>query len=134
MTVIEAGTELPVLEHTPTEIQLFRYSAVTWNPHRIHFDPHYAASEGHPGLLMHSHLHAATAMRQIQAGLGDDWEITTFRYRLRHPAPVGTRLEFRSTVTDVDGDIASIEAVEVDPDGHVCLEGWATAKKKASAA
>ena len=36
------GDLLPPLRHTATTFQLFRYSAVTWNPHRIHFDETYA--------------------------------------------------------------------------------------------
>jgi hydroxyacyl-ACP dehydratase HTD2-like protein with hotdog domain len=35
---VEVGTELPALEKIPTTVQLFRYSAVTWNAHRIHFE------------------------------------------------------------------------------------------------
>jgi hydroxyacyl-ACP dehydratase HTD2-like protein with hotdog domain len=31
------GSRLPRLQHDITAIQLFRFSAVTWNPHRIHF-------------------------------------------------------------------------------------------------
>jgi 3-methylfumaryl-CoA hydratase len=34
----------------PTAIQLFRYSALTFNSHRIHFDHEYAKNvEDHPG-------------------------------------------------------------------------------------
>ena len=46
----EIGDVLPPLKHTATALQLFRYSAVTWNPHRIHFDESYAREEGHAGL------------------------------------------------------------------------------------
>ena len=52
---------LPPLKHTATALQLFRYSAVTWNPHRIHFDESYAHEEGHASLALHSHLRAAHA-------------------------------------------------------------------------
>ncbi|KAJ2347481.1 hypothetical protein GGF43_004748, partial [Coemansia sp. RSA 2618] len=39
-------------ELTPTEIMLFRYSALSWNSHRIHYDAVYARDiENHPGLL-----------------------------------------------------------------------------------
>ena len=36
-TNLEVGDLLPPLEHTVSPFQLFRYSAVTWNPHRIHY-------------------------------------------------------------------------------------------------
>ena len=35
-------------------VTLFRYSAVTFNPHRIHYDRPYATGvEGYPGLIVH---------------------------------------------------------------------------------
>ncbi len=37
---------------------LFRYSALTYNAHRIHYDRDYARSEGYPGLLVHGPLQA----------------------------------------------------------------------------
>ena len=43
----EVSDTLEPLKHTATALQLFRYSAVTWNPHRIHFDEPYAREEGH---------------------------------------------------------------------------------------
>ena len=52
----EEGDVLPPLRHTATPLQLFRYSAVTWNPHRIHFDERYAREEGHDRIALHSHL------------------------------------------------------------------------------
>ena len=71
-TNFEVGDVLPPLEHTATALQLFRYSAVTWNPHRIHFDERYAREEGHAGVALHSHLRAALALRCVTEGLGPE--------------------------------------------------------------
>jgi 3-methylfumaryl-CoA hydratase len=39
---------------TPDSVALFRFSAVTFNPHRIHYDLPYATdTEGYPGLVVH---------------------------------------------------------------------------------
>jgi 3-methylfumaryl-CoA hydratase len=39
---------------TPDPVTLFRYSALTFNPHRIHYDRPYAMNEeGYPGLVVH---------------------------------------------------------------------------------
>ena len=39
---------------TPDPVSLFRYSALTFNPHRIHYDRPYATGvEGFPGLVVH---------------------------------------------------------------------------------
>lgn len=56
---VEVGYELPNLIKQPTHVQLFRYSAITWNSHRIHYDQKYAAEEGYPDVLVQSHLHGA---------------------------------------------------------------------------
>ncbi len=36
-----------------TPLRLFRFSAVTYNGHRIHYDHRYAAEEGYPDLVVH---------------------------------------------------------------------------------
>jgi 3-methylfumaryl-CoA hydratase len=42
---------------TPTPVLLFRFSALTMNSHRIHYDRDYATGvEGHPGLVFHGPL------------------------------------------------------------------------------
>ena len=39
---------------TPNPVMLFRYSAITFNPHRIHYDRTYCLeTEGYPGLVVH---------------------------------------------------------------------------------
>ena len=45
----------------PVEVNpvlLFRFSALTYNAHRIHYDRDYARGEGYPGLLVHGPLQA----------------------------------------------------------------------------
>lgn len=49
---------------TPTPTLLFRYSAVTFNGHRIHYDwPYATAIEGYPGLVVHGPLMATLSLR-----------------------------------------------------------------------
>ena len=44
-------------EITPDEVLLFRYSALTFNGHRIHYDRRYVTEvEGYPGLVVHGPL------------------------------------------------------------------------------
>lgn len=48
----------------PSSTMLFRYSAVTFNAHRIHYDAPYAMEhEGYPGLVVHGPLIATLLMR-----------------------------------------------------------------------
>jgi acyl dehydratase len=129
--VFEVGDLLPPLTHTVTPFQLFRYSAVTWNPHRIHFDAQHAREEGHAGLALHSHLRAALALRAVTEGLGPEWRIATVAYRLRRPmyAPVELTYTARLTAVDDDDDRLTLELIEENPSGEVGFEGTVSAIK-----
>jgi hydroxyacyl-ACP dehydratase HTD2-like protein with hotdog domain len=119
----EVGAVLPQLKQTVTPLQLFRYSAVTWNPHRIHFDQTYARDEGHAGLALHSHLRAALALRSVSEALGPDWRIATVSYRLRKPAYAPTDVAYTARVTAAEGDSMTLELIEEQPSGEVGFEG-----------
>ena len=98
-------------------VLLARYSAVTFNGHRIHYDRDYCQrEEGYPGLLVHGPLQA------------------TFLLRLASRMNEGhlpTRFTFRGISPLFDGDSFSVNAGEVDdkrrfwiraPDGRVTME------------
>ena len=121
----EIGDVLPPLKHTATALQLFRYSAVTWNPHRIHFDESYARDEGHAGPALHSHLRAALALRCVTEGLGPDWQITNLAYRLRKPVYAPADLAYTARVTAADDDSLTLELIEESPSGDLGFEGTA---------
>lgn len=127
--MFRVGDELPPLKHTATPFQLFRYSAVTWNPHRIHFDEAYARGEGHAGVALHSHLRAALALRCVTEGLGPDWQLTNVAYRLRKPIYAPVDVAYTARVADVQGDSMTLELIEEDPSGEVGFEGTAHVTK-----
>jgi hydroxyacyl-ACP dehydratase HTD2-like protein with hotdog domain len=128
-TVFEVGDLLPPLTHTVTPFQLFRYSSVTWNPHRIHFDAQHAHEEGHAGLALHSHLRAALALRAVTEGLGPGWRIATVAYRLRRPLYAPVELTYTASVTGADDDRLSLELIEENPSGEVGFEGTVSATR-----
>ncbi len=119
----QVGDVLPPLRHTVTALQLFRYSAVTWNPHRIHFDQSYARAEGHAGLALHSHLRAALALRCVTEGLGPQWQVTNVTYRLRKPVYAPADVTYTARVTEAEGAGMTLELVEENPSGEVGFEG-----------
>lgn len=51
-------------------VLLFRFSAVTWNAHRIHYDRPYATGAGYPGLVVHGPLLAMLLARDALDELG----------------------------------------------------------------
>ncbi|WP_329048895.1 MaoC family dehydratase N-terminal domain-containing protein [Amycolatopsis sp. NBC_01488] len=76
-----APGEWPI-EVTPT--LLFRFSALTYNAHRIHYDRDYSRSvEGYPGLLTHGPLQAV-AMAEAARACGVEGALE-FEYRLVAP-------------------------------------------------
>jgi hydroxyacyl-ACP dehydratase HTD2-like protein with hotdog domain len=119
----QVGDVLPPLRHTVTPFQLFRYSAVTWNPHRIHFDESYAREEGHAGLALHSHFRAALALRCVTEGLGPQWRVTNVTYRLRKPVYAPAEVAYTARVTETEGDGMTLELIEENPSGEVGFEG-----------
>ncbi len=59
-------------EITPDSVLLFRYSALTFNSHRIHFDWRYATEvEGYPGLVVHGPLIATLLVDVLRRNLPD---------------------------------------------------------------
>ena len=130
MTInFQVGDTLPPLKHTATPFQLFRYSAVTWNPHRIHFDEPYAREEGHDGVALHSHLRAALALRCVAEGLGPGWHVTKVAYRLRKPVYAPAELAYTARVTATEDDTMTLELIEQQPSGEVGFEGTAWVSK-----
>ncbi|MGK3208872.1 FAS1-like dehydratase domain-containing protein [Amycolatopsis sp. MEPSY49] len=74
---------------TPTGPQLlFRFSALTYNTHRIHYDQPYVTDvEGYPGLVVHGPL-LALLLLEIPRRHGDR-PVTSFDYRLSSPVFAG---------------------------------------------
>lgn len=67
------------------EALLFRFSALTYNAHRIHYDHHWAAYEGHSSLVIHGPLQALL-MSELMRAEGVPWVGSTWAYRLVAPA------------------------------------------------
>ncbi len=66
------------------ERMLFRYSALLFNAHRIHYDLGYCEDEGYPGLVVHGPL-LATALWEAGMELAAGREADEFRYRAHAP-------------------------------------------------
>jgi 3-methylfumaryl-CoA hydratase len=81
----EAGADKPPaggLAWTPGTVNLFRFSAVTFNGHRIHYDLSYATGvEGYPSLIVHGPFIAAK-LAELAAQNG---ALSTFEFRAQAP-------------------------------------------------
>ena len=69
---------------TPEPTLLFRFSAITFNGHRIHYDRAYATTvEGYPGLIVHGPLTAVLLMELVRANT--DRQVNAFAFRVQAP-------------------------------------------------
>lgn len=94
----EPGFELPELALRPSEVQLFRFSAVSWNAHRIHYDRDYARTEGYERPLVHSQLHGCFIARAVTGWLGARGRLAKVAWQNRSPAFSGDLLVVRARV------------------------------------
>jgi 3-methylfumaryl-CoA hydratase len=77
---------------TPSETQLFRYSALTFNSHRIHYDRPYAVEKEHyRGLVVHGPLSATLLLNLAGRSLGTN-KLKQFSFRGQSPAFAGEPL------------------------------------------
>jgi 3-methylfumaryl-CoA hydratase len=100
---------------TPNEVNLFRFSAATFNGHRIHYDHPYATGvEGYPALVVHGPF---TAVRL--AGLAmEDGPLASFAFRALAPLFVNQPIVLRRA--------ADNEYQAVRCDGTVAMTAKAT--------
>lgn len=69
----------------PDDVLLFRYSALTFNGHRIHYDRQYVTQvEGYPGLIVHGPLIATLLMDLLRRQMPQA-DVASFRFKAVRP-------------------------------------------------
>jgi 3-methylfumaryl-CoA hydratase len=110
-------------ELTPDEVLLFRYSALTFNGHRIHYDRRYVTDvEGYPGLIVHGPL-IATLLVDLVRRHAPDTPVASFEFKALRPTFDGRPMRVNA--------LPSGKAIELWAQDH---EGWLTMKGKAQLA
>ena len=102
-------------------VLLFRYSAITFNGHRIHYDhPYVTGEEGYPGLIVHGPLQATLLLGLVSesrhGGLPQ-----TFAFRSTRPLFSGGRMSLH-----VLEEKAQMSAWITDQQGFVTMESLAS--------
>jgi 3-methylfumaryl-CoA hydratase len=101
---------------TVPETTLFRYSALTFNAHRIHYDRPYATEiEDYPGLVVHGPLLATLLADAGRDLLGA--ELARFEFRALAPIFANETFEIRG---HLNGQQAVLYAYR--PDGKIAIE------------
>ena len=101
---------------------LFRYSAATFNAHRIHLDPEYCRQkEGHPDCLVHGPLTATLLMNL--ADRASDKRLRSFEYRATAPLVVEQTVRLRGQWRDRRQ--GKVDLWALDERGTVCMKASA---------
>jgi 3-methylfumaryl-CoA hydratase len=104
----------------PDATQLFRYSALTFNGHRIHYDhPYVTEVEGYAGLVAHGPL-AATLLMDL-AETSSKASLRWFQFRGLNPMIAGQALTLCGQPTSAQEASLWI----LGPDGRRCMEATA---------
>jgi 3-methylfumaryl-CoA hydratase len=107
--------------HMADAVLLFRYSALTFNGHRIHYDRDYVTRvEGYPGLVFHGPMQAALLV-EFAAKLHGGKAPTKFSYRGMQPLFEGS--EFSVNAKDTG---AGLELWTANSAGQPTMKGTAT--------
>lgn len=103
--VVAPAPAVPWVETVnPDTVLLFRYSALTMNGHRIHYDRPYAMDEeAYPALVVHGPLQATLLMRLAAGRLGAP--ITGFDFRGQQPAFDGASLHVCGEPTEEGAEV-----------------------------
>ncbi len=97
---VEPGDLLPTLTVTVDERQLFFFSAVTYNGHRIHYDKDWARTvEGYDDVIVQGPLQAALLARAITDWIGGRGQLVEYSVQNRAIAFAGEELNFGGVVT-----------------------------------
>jgi 3-methylfumaryl-CoA hydratase len=113
---------------TPDEILLFRFSALTFNAHRIHYDLPYATQvEHYPGLVVHGPLQAILLAGHLGATL-EGAVIRQFDYRGVSPAYAGQPLQLEAWPDAERPDRWQLRTRS--PSGLVCMSAAAVVSKE----
>ncbi len=111
----------------PDPVLLFRYSALTYNSHRIHYDqPYVTKVEGYPGLIVHGPL-LATLLLDLLLRERPGANVRRFEFRALRPvfdtapflvcgAPPAQDAAARLWIADSDGFLCMDSTAHVDAD------------------
>ena len=121
---------------TPDPTLLFRFSTLTYNAHRIHYDRAYATTvEAYPGLVVHGPLQAI-ALAELCRRFLPDRRVTSFRFRALRPAFEGHPVRFCGRAAPAEGGgqpdggegsegEERIDLAAIDHEGHVTMRASA---------
>lgn len=107
----ERRTDMPPLVRSVTAdpVQLFRFSAITFNAHRIHYDLPYSRDvEGYPGLVVHGPF-IATLLMDHFLRYNPAAQVTGFSFRAQRPIFAGEAFTLGFSPEEKGGALMAID-------------------------
>jgi 3-methylfumaryl-CoA hydratase len=120
----QAAPDMAAWQRTivPDDVLLFRYSALTFNGHRIHYDRRYVTEvEGYPGLVVHGPL-IATLLLDLLRREQPDAEVASFRFKAVRPTFDLHPFQVQGTPA---GDGRSVHLWATDHEGWLTMDATA---------
>jgi 3-methylfumaryl-CoA hydratase len=106
----------------PDEVMLFRYSALTFNGHRIHYDKDYAMNEEHySGLVVHGPLQATLLLDLCRQN--SPTPVKKFEYRAQYPLFAGLPFTVNG---NFDAVASKADVWTANEDGIYAMRGTAS--------
>jgi 3-methylfumaryl-CoA hydratase len=101
----------------PSPVLLYRYSALTFNGHRIHYDIDYCRDvEGYPGLVFHGPL-SATLLLDLASETAGAETINHFKFRAISPLYAD-----RPFTINLKKNTEGFSLWAANPDGHLAID------------
>ena len=105
----QAGDVVPPLERTISLTDMVAYAGATWDWHKLHYDPAYAASKELPGPIVDGQVFGALLVEQLQDWLGPECFVHRLSFTFRNLVFAGETVRCTGVVAK-----ASEEQLEVD--------------------
>lgn len=125
------GTSVTSLSIRTSPMQLFMYSAITWNRHHVHYSKDAAIAEGLPDVVVHRGLMGNFLTRMLEGWMGENGEIQTVNWKVISSATPSDELLCTGLVTEVSkestGTLANLE-VFINQDKRIVALGEATVR------
>ena len=124
---IDVGYEVPTLIKKPTYMQLFMFSAITWNRHLIHYNSDFAKKDGLPDVATHRALIGNFMAQMLTNWLGYAGKIRKLEWSVRATAVPGNTLHCQAKVVgkrlEADGKVAECDISVLNQKGDLIAPG-----------
>ena len=113
----------------PNALMLFRYSALTFNSHLIHYDSYYCQQHGYPHLIVHGPLNATLLLYVFEQHLqqnNSSQKLCEFTYQAKAPLFLPHEINVHIKLNTGEGDSLHNQAYGwiQDEQGNLITESW----------